>query len=289
MGFEQKDAKAAKERIEMKRVRLRCSVFVYLVYFVVVSLSHAQSVPQLINYQGRLADTNNVPVATDEYTLTASLWDAPVAGSNLWSETHVSVPVVRGYFNLILGGVSNGLMNALTSGDTYINVATSNGFQTGRQQLLSVPYAMTVAGGGIGTSSLADGAVTLNKMAQPNMDSATFSLVDWTSQSFVEIDASRVELVTSGRPVMVFVSDGRFTHKSGIGYFNLHMQRMDGSGTNTTIGHVNYYYGSTWGEVCPIFMDHPPAGTNAYYINMRGHPSVHGTHDISGTLVALEL
>ena len=150
----------------MKRVRLRCSVLVYLVYLpfhcfptvsqlcsalrvvafcsiLFTSLSHAQSIPQLINYQGRLLSTEGDPAPTAEYSLSVSLFTADSGGSHVWREDHPSVPVVRGYFNLIIGGRSadGALASQITQGTRYIEV-TAGAYSTGRQSMLSVPYAL---------------------------------------------------------------------------------------------------------------------------------------------------
>ena len=114
-----------------------------------VSLSHAQSVPQLISYQGRLTDTNGVPPDTGDYALTAGIYSGASAATPLWSETHVSVPVVRGYFNLVLGGLSSGIEQALAYTNLHVQVVAPDGMTTGRQKLLSVPYALNGTPAGV--------------------------------------------------------------------------------------------------------------------------------------------
>jgi hypothetical protein len=124
------------------------SLFVSFVYFVVSSFSLSQTVPQLINYQGRLCSTNGAPLATGEYDLTVSLFESETATTSLWEEQHVSVPIVRGHFNVVLGGLNtNGLAAALVGGNRHVVVAASGGGTSGRQRLLSVPYAMQSGNG----------------------------------------------------------------------------------------------------------------------------------------------
>ena len=43
----------------------------------------AQVAP-LINYQGRLVNSNNIPLATGDYELRFSIWDAAAGGTHVW-------------------------------------------------------------------------------------------------------------------------------------------------------------------------------------------------------------
>ena len=74
----------------------------------------AQSVPSLINNQGRLSDSNGVALPTTDYQLSFSIWDTNSGGNLVWgpqifdgvqgTNGHgLKVPVVQGYFNVILG------------------------------------------------------------------------------------------------------------------------------------------------------------------------------------------
>jgi hypothetical protein len=115
-------------------------------YFVVVVLSPAQSVPDLIHYQGRLTGTDGVPLRTDEYAVELML----KSGTNvLYVEELPTLPVVRGYFSTVIGGnpSSNSpnvsVSGALAGSNVHIQVTCTNPLATtGRQPLLSVPYAM---------------------------------------------------------------------------------------------------------------------------------------------------
>lgn len=124
----------------------RLARLVLSVLMLTAGVARSQSAPPLINYQGRIAGTDGRPLPTADYTLTATLWSAPAGGSNLWSESHPSTPVVQGFFNLILGGLSNGLADALAATNVHIEVTCSAPAATStRQRLLSVPYAARAA------------------------------------------------------------------------------------------------------------------------------------------------
>ena len=58
-------------------------------------------VPQLINYQGRLADTGDNPVEDAEYLLTFTIYDG--SESIIWREIHTNVNTNNGLFNVLLG------------------------------------------------------------------------------------------------------------------------------------------------------------------------------------------
>ena len=60
-------------------------------------------IPALLNYQGVLADAAGVAVSDGDYSITFSLYDVPSGGTHLWQETHSSVAVSKGIFNVILG------------------------------------------------------------------------------------------------------------------------------------------------------------------------------------------
>ena len=74
-----------------------------------------QSVPPLINYQGKLANANGVPLTTGDYPLRFRIYDAATGGSQVWGPQVFNgqtgpgfgavVPVVQGWFNVMLGPV----------------------------------------------------------------------------------------------------------------------------------------------------------------------------------------
>jgi hypothetical protein len=116
----------------------------------------AQSVPGLVNYQGQIQDTNGLPVPTSDYSLTFRIYDAAVGGTLIWGPQifdgtigpgHAArVPVVQGYFNVMLGPVdvvSRSLANAFEMSSRFIEVTVSNRPPiVPRQQLLSGPFAL---------------------------------------------------------------------------------------------------------------------------------------------------
>jgi hypothetical protein len=166
--------------------------------------SPGQTVPPLINYQGRLTDQTGAPLAAAAYGLQFRLWDSPTAANAsdlIWGQQQNVTVQSNGVFNVILGSPGgstlpnatpavNNLTYAFAGSNSFLGVTivSSNSMPMSnpteilpRQQLLSVPFAftaataLTVAPGSITTSSLvagliqtsnlADGAVTLAKLA----------------------------------------------------------------------------------------------------------------------------
>lgn len=114
--------------------------------------------PNLMSYQGFLVDANGNPLGPTtptNYTVVFRIFDAPTAGTLLWSEEQV-VTVDRGNFSVVLGeGVkhlsetnpplSSVLVNSATASDRYIGInVTIHNSPTEimpRLRLLPTPYA----------------------------------------------------------------------------------------------------------------------------------------------------
>lgn len=124
------------------------------------ALGEETVVPPLINYQGTLTDAEGEPLDTAEYDLYFRIWnhesDDAIATNLVWGEKHASVPVVRGMFNVILGGgepleglleEQEDLLRAFDAPERWLGVGVGSESLSAeiapRQQLLSAPYAMT--------------------------------------------------------------------------------------------------------------------------------------------------
>jgi hypothetical protein len=131
----------------------------------------AQSVPALINYQGQLTDANGNALPTTDYMLTFKIYDAATGGSLIWGPQGFDgatgttghrgkVPVVQGYFNLMLGEVdtaNRAIADSFNGTNRYVEVQVSgNNPITPRQRILTTPFAfkansaekLVVPGGG---------------------------------------------------------------------------------------------------------------------------------------------
>jgi len=136
--------------------------------FAAAPVAFSQTVPPMINYQGRLVDSNGVPLATGDYELTFNIYDAASAGSNIWGPQVLDgqpgaghgakVPVVQGYFNSILGPsdtAGRAIGDAFNGATRYLEIRVgTNPPILPRQQILTAPYAFASA-------RVANGAITL--------------------------------------------------------------------------------------------------------------------------------
>lgn len=109
-------------------------------------------VPLLINYQGYLTDKDGNPLPTAEYTLSFSIFNVPTDGTSVWGpQTFEKVPVVKGYFNVILGpndADNHRITDAFTSDLAYLSISVNGGLSIRpRQRILSAPYAMNAMNG----------------------------------------------------------------------------------------------------------------------------------------------
>ena len=78
------------------RIKLRLSLLLLSLLISIVALpGAAQAVPQLINYQGYLGDSNGDPV-NGTVGMTFTLYDDAASGTALWSDIHHTVTVTDG-------------------------------------------------------------------------------------------------------------------------------------------------------------------------------------------------
>lgn len=66
----------------------------------------AGTAPLLFNYQGRLLDDGGNPI-TGSRVVTVRMFADSIAGLLLWEETHASVAITDGLFDLVVGSVSS--------------------------------------------------------------------------------------------------------------------------------------------------------------------------------------
>jgi microcystin-dependent protein len=153
----------------------------------------------LINYQGQISNPDGTVPATADYELSISIHDAETGGSLVWGPQKfngssgvglgLKVPVVQGYFNVLLGPVDTlgrSLGTNFTSDTRYIEIKVgTNSPILPRQRVLSAPYALQASNsqklagsdwsaifgannpsGPIPSSKLADASIPVAKLAQ---------------------------------------------------------------------------------------------------------------------------
>lgn len=102
-----------------------------------VGVAHAQ-----VSFQSRLGDPT-----TGLQPLQVSVYDAATNGTPLWGPKAFSnVPVVQGYFNIVLPAEDDGApprkLGVIGAGAAYVEVVANGVTNTARQQILAVPRSL---------------------------------------------------------------------------------------------------------------------------------------------------
>ncbi len=120
----------------------------------------AQTVPPLVNYQGRLSNPDGSPLTTADYALAFRVFDNTNGGNLIWGPQlfdgtnglaghGAKIPVVQGYFNVMLGPVdvlTNSLLNAFNGTNRFVEITVgTNSPILPRQQILAAPFAFQAA------------------------------------------------------------------------------------------------------------------------------------------------
>lgn len=121
-----------------------------------------ETVPKLINYQGKLTNAAGLALAPNNYSVRFELFDAATAGTLIWGEIR-QVTLVDGLFNVALGGMGstsvagaavNDIGYAFTGSKRFLQLTvvvgpgvTSEQILMPRQQMVSTPFAITAGNG----------------------------------------------------------------------------------------------------------------------------------------------
>ena len=130
------------------------------------SIKLAGTVASKISYQGRLTDAGGSPLSGN-YNLVFQLWDHPEAGSQVSGDiVRNSVPVSNGLFTVDLDVPQD----AFNGQALWLRIQVNGQWLTPRQELLPVPYALSLKPGAGITASIYDGSVL--KVENTNADPA---------------------------------------------------------------------------------------------------------------------
>lgn len=154
---------------------------------ILIALLSAQAswgqIPQTMSYQGILTDDAGTPL-NGEYHLRFSIYNVATGGTELWSETHNSVPVTDGVFSVVLGSVDNPLTpDKVDFAEQYWLGIVIDAFPEliPRIPLTSAAYslkAQSVADGTVTEAKIADDAVTSGKIANGQVVRSLNGLTD---------------------------------------------------------------------------------------------------------------
>ena len=155
---------------------MKCAAMLSLLLLTgsIATQSQSSPAPPLMNFQGRLANANGIPVADGTYTVTFRLYDALSGGTLKWSQQFNAIAVHNGAFAVPLG-TSNTAMQGALPPSAALNEAIFGGnrwleIQVGtdaalspRQQMVSTAFAFVA-------STVADGSITASKIAPGVID-----------------------------------------------------------------------------------------------------------------------
>ncbi|MFH1691503.1 MAG: hypothetical protein ABIC68_02895 [Candidatus Omnitrophota bacterium] len=116
----------------------RITLMLIMLFLVGAGLSDA-AIPRLINYQGKVTDSNNVPL-TGSYAVAFRIYDAESGGNMLWEEAHTGVVIDNGLFNILLGSVTN--LDIPFDKPYFLEIKVDNEVMSPRQQITASAYAM---------------------------------------------------------------------------------------------------------------------------------------------------
>ncbi|HOW27989.1 MAG TPA: hypothetical protein PK876_05775, partial [Elusimicrobiota bacterium] len=128
--------------------------------------------PGVLNYQGKLTDQNGNPL-TGPYDIEFNIYDDPISGSSLFTESRSAVPVENGVFNVQIGSsTATGIPKSVFQGGTarYLGVKVGlDDEMTPRERLLAAPYAIAVATDSVGTAEIVNETI-MNADISPSAD-----------------------------------------------------------------------------------------------------------------------
>lgn len=143
--------------------------------------SFGQEAPGLLNYQGRLADATGSPL-DGSYAMAFRILDGSSSASatQLWAESHSTVSVVNGFFNLQLGSVTPFPLTLFVGGpsDTlgalrYLEVTIASETLSPNLRITSAAYAIGTLGGPTGPAGVTGAAGTTGDVGPAGVTGAT--------------------------------------------------------------------------------------------------------------------
>ena len=102
-------------------------------------------VPQLLTYQGYLADSGGDPVADGTYSITFSIYNALEGGTAEWTETQTGVTVTDGVFSVLLGSSTPITDEVFAGPERFLEVTFDGEPQLPRAQITAVGYAHRIS------------------------------------------------------------------------------------------------------------------------------------------------
>ena len=122
------------------RAQLTITAAAFILIFAAGSVM--ADVPPLMNYQGRLTDDAGNPVEDGDYQITFTIYADSIADTVVWTETHSTVSLSDGMFNVILGSVDSLSHIVFDESERFIGIQVGTDTELSpRTRLVTVPFA----------------------------------------------------------------------------------------------------------------------------------------------------
>lgn len=96
-----------------------------------------------MNYQGWLGDVGDTAGVTGDLAMIFRIYDAATAGTKIWEETHMSVHVEKGIFNVTLGSVTSLVIDDfLHAPELWLETQVVNDTLAPRKKIVHAAYAI---------------------------------------------------------------------------------------------------------------------------------------------------
>jgi hypothetical protein len=130
----------------MRAIHVRFTTVLLNCLIVAVATTAAlASVPQLMNYQGRLTNGSGTPIASTTLTVAFSIYEAPAGGTVRWADTLNVTTDANGMFSILLGSVNPIPDTAFTAAECWLGIKVgADPEMAPRARLVSVPYSYRV-------------------------------------------------------------------------------------------------------------------------------------------------